>query len=68
MKSEDFFYASVRSRGGKVHRAVIDKKDGHLSISCDCPGSRNGRLRNSAYVLCQNEDSEIGWKLSNCGK
>jgi hypothetical protein len=67
MKSEHFFYASVRASGGKVHRAVIDKEDGHLTISCDCPGSRNGRLRNAVRILTQNEESEVGWKLANCG-
>ena len=51
---------TVRANG-KAHRATIDQKDGHLSISCTCPGSANGRLSNRSTVIAD------GWEYSNCG-
>jgi hypothetical protein len=67
VKSEYFHYESFR-KSGKVHRGLIDKKDGALLCACSCPGSQNGRLRKEATILCQDEDSEKGWKLSNCAR
>lgn len=67
MKSEYYFYASFR-KSGKVHRGLISRDGGKLTASCSCTGSRNGKLTNGASILCQDEDSEAGWKLANCGK
>lgn len=44
---------------GKAHRGVVI--NGHLYVTCSCPGSKNGRLANQAKIICD------GHEQSNCG-
>jgi hypothetical protein len=49
---------------GKAHRAIVyldGPYKGSITVTCSCPGSKNGRLRNQASYLCD------GWEKSNCG-
>ena len=50
---------TVRANG-KAHRALV-WEDGSISISCSCPGSQNGSLRNRCHFVAD------GWNKSNCG-
>lgn len=58
---EVWFKVTARHVNGKAHRAYATQ-DGHiLSLSCSCPGSRNGSARKKCYVISN------GWEKSNCG-
>lgn len=59
-EENDWFRVTVRARG-KAHRALADST-GHVHyISCTCPGSKNGSLRNKSSIILN------GWDKANCG-
>ncbi|MCB1506622.1 MAG: hypothetical protein KDJ47_16735 [Hyphomicrobiaceae bacterium] len=59
--NEDWFKVSARHTNGKVHRAYASR-EGHIySLSCSCPGSRNGSARKKCYLIAN------GWAAANCG-
>jgi hypothetical protein len=49
---------TVRANG-KAHRACVSPT-GQLEISCRCPGSQNGSLKNRAMIIAD------GWETANC--
>ena len=56
----DWHKVTVRAKG-KSHRGLATS-DGHLEyITCSCPGSKNGSLRNQATIISN------GWNVANCG-
>jgi len=45
---------------GKAHRALV-WEDGWTTLSCSCPGARNGSLIKKCHFVCD------GWEKANCG-
>lgn len=50
---------TFRSNNGKAHRGVLIGN--FLFACCSCPGSQNGRLTQTARIICE------GHEKANCG-
>jgi hypothetical protein len=60
-EGKDWFKVTVRTPGGKAHRAYAEDSGHIVQMSCSCPGSQNGSLRKKCYLVAN------GWDKSNCG-
>ncbi len=58
--NEDGLTKLTMRGAGKTHRAT-GWPDGWVSMSCSCPGSRNGRLVKQCTIIAG------GWEKANCG-